>query len=210
MTARAAAGWGITYLGGFLGMALLWPVYVLRNLPRLLVGSPLFALGMSFLFADQALKWAAVAYLKPMGKRSIELIPGFFKLTYVQNQGAAFGLFRGQITAFILIAVFTVAVILFYLSMVDEDEQMVAVALVLILAGALGNLIDRASLGYVIDYLHVHYYHHWDWPVFNLADTVIDVGVGLIVLDVLRDWWNDEGQTPGGDLGSEESIGIDS
>lgn len=208
MRASAVAGWGATYLGGLMSMVLLWPVYVARNLHRLVFGSYLFSLGLTFLVADQALKWAAVAWLKPLGKRSIEIIPGFFKLTYVQNTGAAFGLFRGQIPAFIMIALFTVAVILFYLSMVEEDEQLVAVSLVLILAGAVGNLIDRVSLGYVIDYLHVHYYHHWDWPVFNLADTIIDVGVGLIVFDVLRDWWNERDEEPPEELEPEPEAAL--
>ncbi len=191
MNPTVALGWAGTYVVAFTTAALIWPFFILRNLPRLLVGSPLFALGFGFLALDQILKYMAVAYLKPMGRESIVIIPNFFKLTYVQNQGAAFGLFRGQITAFILIALFTVAVILFYLSMVEEDEKLVATALVLILAGAVGNLIDRATLGYVIDYLHVHYANEWHWPVFNLADTIIDVGVGLIVLDVVRDWWYD-------------------
>lgn len=191
MSAQVAAGWAGVYVVGLAVAFLIWPLYIVRNFHRLLVGNRLFALGVGFLALDQALKYAAVAWLKPLGRQSIVILDGFFKLTYVQNDGAAFGLFRGQTTAFILIALFTVGVILFYLSMVDEDEKMVAVALVLILAGAVGNLIDRAMLGYVIDYLHVHYQDQWHWPVFNLADVIIDVGVGLIVLDVARDWWND-------------------
>lgn len=202
MSPTVAAGWGLTYLTGVVVAMLIWPLYVVKNLHRLLLTNRLFAVGAGFIVVDQALKWAAVWWLKPLGKQSIELIPGFFKLTYVENQGAAFGLFRGQITAFIMIALFTVAVIVFYLSMVEEEEKMVAVALVLILAGAIGNLIDRACLGYVIDYLHVHYYAQWDWPVFNLADTIIDIGVGLIVLDVLRDWWTDAGDEASPELAS--------
>lgn len=185
------AGWAGVYVVGLAVALLIWPLYIARNFHRLLVGNRLFTLGVGCLALDQALKYAAVAWLQPLGRQSIVLVEGFFKLTYVQNDGAAFGLFRGQTTAFILIALFTVGVILFYLSMVDEDEKMVAVALVLILAGAVGNLIDRATLGYVIDYLHVHYHDQWHWPVFNLADVIIDVGVGLIVLDVARDWWTD-------------------
>lgn len=192
MSASVAVSWVGVYAFGIAVALAVWPVYVLRNFHRLMLGNRLFALGAGMLFLDQAAKYWAVHYLRPLGRAGITVIPGFFKFTYVENRGAAFGLFPGQINAFIAIALFTVAVILFYLSMVEEDEKMVAVALVLILAGAVGNLIDRARLGYVIDYLLVHYGDAWHWPVFNWADTIIDVGVGLIVLDVIRDWWTEE------------------
>lgn len=186
----------LAWLGCYLGMVgtavLLYPLFVLRNLPRLLFTRGLFPLGSGLIVLDQLLKWGAVEYFK--NKPSLALIPGWLSITYVENRGAAFGLFRGQITAFILIALFTVAVILVYLSMVDEDEKLVPVALVLILAGAVGNLIDRATLGYVIDYIDVHYYDVFKWPVFNLADTIIDVGVGLIILDVLLDARRGDGE----------------
>ncbi len=182
MRATEAAGWFGSYAFFVTSGLLLWPLYVVRNLPRLLFSSTLFPLGFGLIVADQVLKWAAVAYLKD--RPPVVLIPGFLDLTYVTNMGAAFGLFRGQITAFILIALFTVGVIVVYLSVIDDDEKLVSVALVMILAGAVGNLIDRVCLGYVIDYIHVHW-NEWSWPVFNLADTIIDVGVGLILLDVL-------------------------
>lgn len=184
MKAGIAARWVGSYLA-MLGAALaIWPLYVVRNLPRLTFSRTLFPLGLGMIVADQVMKYLAVVYLK--GKPPIVLISGLLHLNYVTNTGAAFGLFRGQITAFILIALFTVGVILVYLSMVEEDEKLVSVALVMILAGAVGNLIDRVHLGYVIDYIHV-FYKQYHWPVFNFADTIIDVGVGLIVLDVMMD-----------------------
>lgn len=184
MRAAQASDWVGSYVVMLGAGMLMWPLYMVRNAHRLLFSKTLIPFGIGMVAADQVIKYLAVAYLK--GRPPIVIIPNFFDLTYVTNKGAAFGLFRGQITAFILIALFTVAVILVYLSMVDEDEKLVSVALVMILAGAVGNLIDRATLGYVIDYLHVHYYQY-SWPVFNLADTIIDIGVGLIVLDVILD-----------------------
>lgn len=162
-----------------------WPFYVLRNFHRLMLRERLFAAGTLFLVADQLSKWAAVVRLK--GNPSVPVIRGFFSLTYVENTGAAFGLFKGQQGMFIAMAVLTVFIILFYLSLTEEDEWMIRSALVLILAGAVGNLIDRIAFGYVIDFFHLHY-KSFSWPVFNLADVCIDVGVGLILIDVIRDF----------------------
>lgn len=185
MTLRAGLGWFWTYFSGLTVWTLMYPVYVLKNFPRLAFSRSLFPIGFWLIVADQALKIWAVTKLQPQG--SIPVIRGFFHLTYVENRGAAFGLFQGQTSAFIFIAAITMVVILFYLSNLEEDEEMVAVALALIFAGAVGNLIDRIRLGYVIDYLHF-FYQKVHWPVFNLADVVIDVGVGLIVLDLLLEW----------------------
>ena len=163
-----------------------WPFYVLRNLHHLLLRERLFLTGVVLLVVDQVSKWASVNWLK--GGPSIPMIRGYFSLTYVENTGAAFGLFRGQQTMFVVMAVITVFIILFYLSLTEDNEWMIRVALVLILAGAVGNLIDRIAFGYVIDFLHLHY-KSFSWPVFNFADMIIDAGVGLILLDVIRDFF---------------------
>lgn len=164
---------------------LAWPFYVVRNFHRLLLRERLFLTGVVLLVTDQLSKWAAVGWLK--GGPSLPVLRGFFSLTYVENTGAAFGLFRGQQVMFICMAILTVFIILFYLSLTGDDEWMIRLALVLILAGALGNLVDRVAFGYVIDFLHLHY-KSFSWPVFNFADVCIDVGVGLILIDVIRDF----------------------
>jgi len=144
----------------------------------------LAATGMLGFALDQTSKWLAVAHLK--GAHSIPLVSWCFSLTYVQNPGAAFGLLRGYTTLFIFMAFVTVIIIGAYFRLTDPDERLVQIALVFILAGALGNLMDRVFLGYVIDFLEV-FYGTFKWPVFNVADSIIDVGVGLIVIDVVRD-----------------------
>ena len=143
------------------------------------------ALGTLSFALDQLSKCLAVCYLK--GEASIPVIGNFLFFTYVENRGAAFGLMQGYTTWFIVMAVVTVGIIAVYFRLTGEDEHLVQVALVLILAGALGNLVDRVLLGYVVDFLDLHYQDVFKWPVFNVADTVIDIGVALIILDLLRD-----------------------
>lgn len=163
-----------------------WPVYVIRNFPRLMVSSTYFPLGIILILIDQVLKIWSVFNLKEQD--AIVFIQGIFEFKYVENTGAAFGILKGKTFLFILMAALTIMIILVYLAMVDEEEPVVRIALVLILAGALGNLIDRLVLGYVIDYIHVFWAAKgWEWPVFNFADMIIDIGVVIIVLDFLYD-----------------------
>ena len=146
---------------------------------RVLAGTAFMAFGL-----DQLSKWVAVAYLK--GNASVRVIENLFSFTYVQNPGAAFGLLKGHTTLFIVMAMVTGVVIFLYFQLTAADEHAVQLALVLILSGAVGNLVDRVFLGYVVDFLAVHH-NSWRWPVFNIADMMIDIGVALIILDVIRD-----------------------
>jgi signal peptidase II len=176
----------------------IWPFYVVRNFWRLMTGGGYFPLGVGLIALDQGIKQWAVAHLKDRPS-PITLISGLLDLKYVENPGAAFGILRGQTHVFIIMALLTIVIILLYLSLVEHEEPIVRVALVLILAGAVGNLIDRVVLGRVIDYIHV-FYKDWEWPIFNLADTIINVGVGLIFIDFLIDFFREDTQaeTEGG------------
>jgi len=127
---------------------------------------------------DQLTKaWVAAAFRPEM---SMMLIPGFFNLTYVQNTGIAFGMFKGQ---GILVGFFVAALALaagFYargLNWAGWEPNVVGGCLC---GGALGNLLDRTRLGYVVDFFDVHLGPH-HWPVFNVADSLICVSVGWIV-----------------------------
>lgn len=175
-----------------------WPFYVVRNFWRLMVGGGYFPLGVALIVIDQVIKRWAVVVLKDRPS-PITLIAGFLDLKYVENTGAAFGILRGQTHVFIIMALLTIVIILLYLSLVEQEEPIVRIALVLILAGAVGNLIDRMLFDHVIDYIHV-FYKDWEWPIFNLADTIINVGVGLIFIDFLIDFFREEAQadTAGG------------
>jgi len=116
---------------------------------------------------------------------SIVLFPGF-NLTYVHNTGAAFSFLSEaggwQRWFFAAMALIISVVLTIWLSRLKKYETLLAVALALVLGGAIGNLIDRLAYGYVIDFLDV-YYQTWHWPAFNIADSAISVGVFLMLLE---------------------------
>ncbi|MGZ5049467.1 MAG: signal peptidase II [Methylobacter sp.] len=132
---------------------------------------------------DQASKLTVAASMSLY--ESIPLIP-FFKLTYVHNTGAAFSFLSDaggwQRWFFAGLAVVISAVIAVWLTRLKQHETLLAVALSLVLGGAVGNLIDRLAYGYVIDFLDV-YYESWHWPAFNIADSAITLGVALMLAE---------------------------
>jgi len=117
--------------------------------------------------------------------QSIPVTP-FFSLTYVHNTGAAFSFLSDaggwQRWAFAGLALTISIVIAVWLTKLQKHETLLAVALSLILGGAVGNLIDRLAYGYVIDFLDV-YYGNWHWPAFNIADSAITLGVALMLAE---------------------------
>jgi signal peptidase II len=117
---------------------------------------------------------------------SVTVIEHFFNITYVRNKGAAFGILSDsaiRVPFFITVATLAAVGILWYLRQLREDQHLLQTALTLVFAGAIGNLIDRVRLGEVIDFLDVHWYQY-HWPAFNVADSAITVGVGLLLLDL--------------------------
>lgn len=117
--------------------------------------------------------------------QSIRILP-YFNLTYVHNTGAAFSFLSQaggwQRWFFAGLAIAISIVIAFWLARLQKHEVLLAAALSLILGGAVGNLIDRLVYGYVIDFLDV-YYRGWHWPAFNIADSAITLGVGLMLAE---------------------------
>jgi len=135
------------------------------------------------LILDQASKLAIDASMQLY--ESIPLMP-YFNLTYAHNTGAAFSLLAKaggwQRWLFAGLAVVMSGIIAVWLARLEKHETLMAVALSMILGGAIGNLIDRVAYGYVIDFLDV-YYQQWHWPAFNIADSAICIGVGLMLLE---------------------------
>jgi signal peptidase II len=120
----------------------------------------------------------------------VPVIEGFFYLTHVRNTGAAFGLFRDadavvRLTFFISVSLVAIGIIVQFFRQLAPGDRLSALALGLILGGAVGNLLDRIRLGEVIDFLHFILWGGYRWPDFNLADTWIVVGVGLLLLELL-------------------------
>jgi len=118
------------------------------------------------------------------------VIDGVLRLTYVQNRGAAFGILSDadlpyQPLLFAVVSLAALGAIAAYAWRLPARSRLPQTALALIMGGALGNLIDRGRLGYVIDFVDAYWGTH-HWPAFNVADSAISVGVVLLVLDILR------------------------
>ena len=121
---------------------------------------------------------------------SFVVIEGFFSITHVRNPGAAFGFLAGapplfRHIFFLAVTVAAIALILHYLRVSRIEEPSLVSALALILAGAVGNLIDRIRFGEVVDFLDVYIGSH-HWPAFNVADSAITVGAGVLMAVLLR------------------------
>jgi len=125
---------------------------------------------------DQVAKYL-VETLRP----NILVIPGFFNVTYVRNTGAAFGILQGKHLLLAGVSLLAMGVLLFLLFYEREEKTGLLLALALILGGTCGNLIDRIRFGYVIDFLLL-YIQRYQWPAFNIADSSISIGVGLLIL----------------------------
>jgi signal peptidase II len=152
-----------------------------RRLPYLAVMIALVAL-------DQLTKRLVVRALDLHEYRP--LVDGFLSLSHVRNYGAAFGILSDadlpyQAMLFSGLSFVALLAIAVYAWRLPVESRLPQIALSLILGGAIGNLIDRLRLGYVVDFVHV-YWKHYQWPDFNLADSAITVGVTLLIIDILR------------------------
>jgi signal peptidase II len=136
---------------------------------------------------DQATK---VAVRQTIGLHDVvPVVPGLLNLTHVRNTGAAFGLFDAADFGYkplimTVVALLALLAIAFYAAQLKPDEKLARVGLALILGGAVGNLIDRAAAGYVLDFIDV-YWAGWHFWAFNAADSAITVGAVLMILDLL-------------------------
>ena len=124
--------------------------------------------------ADQAVKYGIVSFME-MGE-SIPVLPGIFHITYIENPGAAFGMFANQRMIFILAALLVIVAVCAAYRRLMEESRTVRWGVALLLGGAVGNLIDRVRTGRVIDFLDFRI-----WPVFNIADVGICIGVALLI-----------------------------
>lgn len=146
----------------------------------------LFA-GVLVFILDQVTKFFALSALGP--GRPVPVIPGVFHLILILNPGVAFGMFAGLPPNWRwLVGVFSLAALallcVLAVRILPGGEPLAAVGLGLIFGGAVGNLLDRARLGGVVDFIDLHW-QDYHWPAFNLADSAITIGVGLLALRLL-------------------------
>ncbi|MCR6650530.1 MAG: signal peptidase II [Cellvibrionaceae bacterium] len=158
-------------------------ITIKRKLPWLL-----FAIAAFIIVFDQATKHLALAYIEYL---DVEPVTSFFYLTLRYNEGAAFSFLAGaggwQRWLFATLAAVVSVVLVVWITRIyrQKGNTLEALALALILGGAVGNLYDRIMLGHVVDFIVFHYQEH-EWPAFNIADSAICIGAALLVLDMFR------------------------
>ena len=144
--------------------------------------------------ADQIIKYFVLLYLKPVG--SVSVINGFLEWNYVENTGAAFGSFSGN-TA--LLSVITAVIIIAGIAAIilkKINNKFLLVTATVIIAGGLGNLIDRIFRGYVVDFIKVLFI---DFPVFNFADILVTCGSFMLIIYLIIDIYKDSRKKSKGD-----------
>ena len=150
--------------------------------------APWLGLSAAVLALDQVTKMLVQTRLPLHDSRTI--LPDLFSLTHVTNRGALFGLLHDlpdpwRAILFTVVPFAAIVLILYFQGRTAPADRLAHGGLALILGGAAGNFLDRLRLGYVVDFLDVYVGTH-HWPAFNVADSAICVGVGLLVLDLLR------------------------
>lgn len=129
--------------------------------------------GFLVLAADQISKYIVRTSMSPY--ESFPVIKGIFHITYVQNTGAAFSILRGKTHFFTIVSLAIIFAIIIFLRKVPSEKKILRMVMALVLGGAAGNLIDRFRFGYVVDFFDFRI-----WPVFNIADSAIVVGVIIL------------------------------
>jgi signal peptidase II len=136
-------------------------------------------LAVVLVIIDQVSKWAAVCYLKD--QEPFVIWDGVFELHYLENRGAAFGMLQGQRIFFLIIAVVVLVGVIWLFAHMSKGERFWPIRLIAIfvLAGAWGNMLDRLRLSYVVDFF---YFKLINFPVFNVADIYVSVGVAVLAV----------------------------
>lgn len=151
--------------------------------------------------ADQVTKTYIQDNFRMFERRTI--IPNYFDLTLIYNTGAAFGFLSDKpasfkIPFFLVVSGFAILFIIIFLIKIRPDQRLLALALGMVLGGAIGNLIDRVMLGKVVDFIYFHVGRYY-YPAFNVADIAITCGVALLILEmIILDRGGDPGKSVDG------------
>jgi signal peptidase II len=143
-----------------------------------------YALAVLVLIIDQCSKWMVIHNME-LGQ-SIPIIPDFFYFTSIRNNGAAWSMFEGQFIFFFIITVVVLAVVIYYMQKLGRKQPLLGTSLGFIIGGTLGNFVDRLIRGEVVDFIHV-YIINYSFPVFNIADSSLFIGVVLLIIYLFLD-----------------------
>jgi signal peptidase II len=136
-----------------------------------------------FIF-DQLTKWLVYQYMELY--QSVPVIHDFFYLTYVTNDGMAFGLsLPGGQWSLTILSIIMTFILVYFFWLERNSHLIIKLSLSLIISGALGNLVDRILAGKVIDFMHIKIGAYWEWYIFNIADTSVSVGMILFIIHSL-------------------------
>ena len=137
------------------------------------------------IIVDQLTKFLVVKYMT-LGQ-SISVIDNFLYITSHRNEGAAWGILQGKMIFFYVVTLVVIGLVILWIRKLDiKKEKMLVIALSLILGGALGNFIDRVMYQHVVDFINT-YIFGYDFPIFNIADSALCIGVFLMAVDAILD-----------------------
>ncbi|MEK3989498.1 signal peptidase II [Robertmurraya sp. FSL R5-0851] len=147
-----------------------------------------YIIALIVIILDQWTKWLVVKRME-LGE-SITVIENWFYITSHRNRGAAWGILQGQMWFFYLITVIVIIGIVYYIQKAAKGKMLLGVALGLMLGGAIGNFYDRVVHKEVVDFIHT-YIFNYNFPIFNIADSALVIGVGLLMIQM----WQEERQS---------------
>lgn len=143
-----------------------------------------YLIALVIILVDQLTKWIVVTQMEY--GQSIPVIENFFYWTSHRNQGAAWGILQGQMWFFYLITLVVIGFVIYYMQQYGKESKLAGTALALILAGAIGNFIDRIFRKEVVDFADTLIFGY-DFPIFNVADSSLVIGVILVMLATIMD-----------------------
>ncbi len=144
---------------------------------------------LSLVGVDQLIKYFVIEYLKPIGV--FELLEGFIRLRYVENTGAVFGSFSSHTAVLTVVSIILLIITIYFLVSQKNKSKLVSFTLLLMIAGGIGNIIDRIHLHFVVDYIEPTFI---DFAVFNFADCLITVGAFVLMIYLVIDIVKEEKQ----------------
>lgn len=177
---KKAFVWLLTTIFSSLYALAVYPFFVLKNIGYHLRSPSVLLYALIFFVVDRVTKVLVVSNSHNL---PVKVIDEFFTLTYVKNPGVAFGWFPDWRLPPIIMATTMILIITYYSLKLPEEEKLTRWSLALLVGGAIGNLYDRMVYGFVIDFFLFHF-GSFDFPVFNVADIAIDLGVFMLFIDI--------------------------